>query len=311
MKKGTELSGGAVFIGASPVERTGVLADLKYLSGKNNPNFVHVFSHADQLPVHLVERIKATIAKRVVLFAILYAEGRKDFSLQIGGALKQDRSGVEGEAPIKGYCNGVQAGHIAIGTYSINGMVIGQEGGLFLRQHPNHDPKKSNFPNYSNLLAYALALDGATELVPAFINQSMGKIESIIMHYMKGLIPVYIPNNQTDLEKQLICEANRMVNFFIDKKVTFLKPLMDRLNSIVKGRASEFIQNPADKNNLIFNGKESGFIQAVLDLLNDPASEFYIQLESRILRNIAINAADFAMKAECAKRELSGTSQSA
>ncbi len=315
MKNGMMLAGNlSVYLGASKKkDRGGILSDLKYLTGQDSPNFVQIFSRDNQLATHLARRIKATVDKRRILFSLLYAEDRKNFSLQIGGALKQDRSGSEGDSPKKGFHNGFQAGHIAIGTYSINGQVISEQGVQILKGMPDYDPKNSDYPNFSKLLTYGLALEGVTEFVPAYINQAMGKIESETIYCMKGLIPIYLPSNQVELERQLIVESERMVNFFINTKRTFLQPIEDRLNAIKHGNAKECLQNPDDKKTLwseegtpfLFEGKESVFLEAIRDQFHDSASDFYKELDSLVFKDISNNAADFAEKAEKAKQELS------
>jgi hypothetical protein len=280
-------------------------ADLKSL-GFNTPNFVSVFSTESRLGEHLAKRLNATINKRTALFTILYAENRRDSPVYIGGALSQDLSGSSSQQTLhkKSYFSGTQAGHIAIGTYSVNNKQIGQQGLDFLQQKSHYDNKKTLFPHFASLIAFALALDSGTELVPAYVNQSMGKIETQTLRFMKGLTSLYIPNTHDTLKMQLIAESERMIDFFLYKKPTFIKPIEKRLLDIKHGNATEYTQNPNDKANLMFEGKESKFLEAVLALLTNPASDFYRELDGLTLKNIAINAESLAEHAELAKQEL-------
>lgn len=280
-------------------------AELKSL-GFYRPDFVSLFNRESMLASHLAKRLNATVNKRTLLFSILYAENRRDSPVYIGGALSQDFKGSSSYQTIqnKTYLSGTQAGHIAIGTYSVNNKQIGQQGLGFLQQKSGHEQVRVLYPNFSGLVAFALALDSSTELVPAYVNQSMGKIETQTIHYMKGLTTLYIPDTQNALVMQLVAESERMIDFFLNKKPTFIKPIEQRLLEIKRGNALEYRQNPGDTANLMFEGKESQFLEAVLALLTNPASEFYRELDGLVLKNIAINAESFAEDAELAKQEL-------
>lgn len=302
--KGSVLADGSLCLGVPKLKRGWALSELKSI-GFNSPNFVTRFNRESDLATHWARRINATIDKRNTLFALLYAENRRGMSIQIGGALKQDRTG---SSSVQGpFLAGTQAGHIAIGTYSILGEVVSEQGLRLLQAKSGNETSRVVYPDFSSLVAFGLVLDAGTELVPAYINQASGKIESDTIYYMKGLLPIYIPDTQKELERQLIVESHRMVDFFIDKKIALLEPMEKRIKAIQGKKAKEYSQDPNDKENQLFDGKESKFLEASLALLKNPSSEFYKELDGLTLKNISINAADLAEKAEAAQEELAET----
>ena len=304
ISKGSILADGSLCLGVPKLKRGWALSELKSI-GFNSPNFVTRFDREGDLAVHWARRINATVNKRQTLFALLYAESRRGVSIQVGGALKQDRTG---SSSIKeSLLSGTQAGHIAIGTYSISGEVVSQQGLLLLKDKSADEITRVVCPCFSSLVAFGLALDTETELVPAYINQSSGKIESDTIYYMKGLLPIYIPDTSKGLERQLIVESHRMVDFFIDKKIALLEPMENRIKAIKNKKAKEYFQDQNDKKNQLFEGKESKFLEASLELFTNPSSEFYKELDGLTLKNISVHAADLTEKAEAAKEELADT----
>lgn len=302
--KGLILADGSLCLGVPKLKRGWALSELKSI-GFNSPKFVTRFNRESDLATHWARRINATICKRQTLFSLLYAEKRGGISIQVGGALKQDRTGSSSRN--ESLLIGTQAGHIAIGTYSILGEVVSQQGLRFLQDKSADEITRVVYPDFSSLVALGLALDAETELVPAYINQASGKIESDTIYYMKGLLPIYIPDTQKELERQLIVESHRMVDFFIEKKMALLEPMEKRIKAIQGKKAKEYSQDPNDKENQLFDGKESKFLEASLALFNNPSSDFYKEFDGLTLKNISIRAADLAEKAEAAQEELAET----
>lgn len=296
------LSGGAVLLGAPRTARGGILSDLASI-GSGSVNFVRVFNREDELPTHLARRIAETVRKRQLLFSLLYAEQRERFSVQIGGALVQDRSGSSSSSKRDGktWLSGSQAGHIAIGTYSIDGELFCAQALRVLRAAAG---RGGGCPRLSDLVAASLACDGGTELVPAFVNQSSGKFETSAMRYMKGLTPAWIAPDQSALERQLAAEAERVIDFFVTKQRTFIAGIDQRLQAIRAGSATEYLQEPADPAWLIFGGEERRFLAAVLDELRDPGSRFRRELDGLVLQNITPDARYWAGLAQTARDEL-------
>ncbi|MCB1780545.1 MAG: hypothetical protein KDJ34_10750 [Candidatus Competibacteraceae bacterium] len=302
MKKGLKLADGSVFLRTPRKNRGKSISQLQSI-GFNSPNSER-FNRESDLATHLAKRISATIDKRQTLVSLLYAENRKSELIQVGGALVQDRSGKSSSN--KSLFTGTQAGHVAIGTYSIGGKIISQQGLRLLQQKSAYEPTRIVYPDFSSLISLSLILDAKTELVPAYINQASGKIESKTIPYMKGLLPIYIPDNPGQLERQLIAESYRILDFFINKKITFVAPIEKRLKALESGKANEQIQDPNDRENLIFDGKESIFLEAVRALIKDSSSDFYKELNFTEI-NIPIQAADLAEQAEGAKEEIAQT----
>lgn len=294
-----------VIINSSQNNRKGAKKDLCSLNSYD-PNYTSPFVEESDLVDHIVDRICATSMKRLHIIAQLYAEKRAHVSVQVGGALIQDRSGKSGHMKIddRNFLTGIQAGHVAIGTYSINGKIASREGMDLLRNLSVPITEVSAmYPAFSGLVADGIFLDSFTQMVPAFINQTSGILETKSMKFMKGLLPLNIPNNPEMLERLLASEPSRIVNMFTEKKKVLIEPIEQRLLGIKHKKYKEYLQAPSDTDNLMFEGRESVFLEQLLALLKDRTGELHSRINEQVLVNALSDASLIANKAEAARKE--------
>jgi hypothetical protein len=287
-------------LGAPTRTRAPVVRDLRSI-GYTNPNFVHRFTSEQQLPEHIATRILATTRKRIAVVAMLHAREENGHGLQVHGALLQDRRGSSSVQRINGkaHLSGLQAAHISIGTWSIRGDEV-SEGPLRELQADLASLEKKR--NLRQLTAYLRAQSAETELVPSFMNLASGLIEVTAIRYMKGLLPVVVSSDENSLRRQLDHEGHRMLDTFVSKRVTLVRPIEERLQAIAGGRAKEHLQNPADTDNLAFEGRESVFLQSLLEEIRNPQGRFADAIET-FARDLPRFAEEFAEIAAEAKEE--------
>jgi len=289
-----------VMLGAPKRTRAPVLHDLQSL-GFSNPNFVHRFTSEQQLPDHIAARFLATTHKRIAVVAMLHALEENGHSLQVHGALLQDRRGSSTVQRINGkaHLSGTQAAHISIGTWSIRGDEVSE---VPLRELQANLASLRKKEKLRQLTGYLRAQSAVTELVPAFMNLASGLIEVNAIHYMKGLLPVLVSADENSLCRQLDYEGHRMLDTLVNKQVTLIRPIQERLQLIKAGRAQEYLQNPADTDNLAFEGRESILLESFLGELENPQGKVAATIEA-FARDLPRVAQEFAAIAAAAKEE--------
>jgi hypothetical protein len=289
-----------VMLGAPERTRAPVIRDLRSI-GFSNPNFVNRFSVEQQLPEHIAARILATTRKRIAVIAMLHALEEKGHGLQVHGALLQDRRGSSSVQRINGkaHLSGTQAAHISIGTWSLCGSEVSEVPLRELQAGPASLDMKGNL---RRLTAYLRAQSAMTELVPAFMNLGSSLIEVNAIHYMKGLLPVVVSADENSLSRQLDHEGHRMLDTLVNKRITLVRPIEERLQLIRAGRGEEYLQNPADTGNLPFEGRESVFLQSLLEEMRNPQGKFSAAIET-FARDLPRLAEEFAEIAASAQEE--------
>ncbi|MEM9057521.1 MAG: hypothetical protein AAGD86_08600, partial [Pseudomonadota bacterium] len=165
-----------VLLGTPRKRREAIVARLRKLDIQGDAVATTLTRESD-LGHHLAERVFFTAMKLQMLHALKFAERDSSIGLQVGGAEAQDRSGNARYVHQDGarFLMGTQAAHLGIGTFTRGGETIWKAGERYLTKHASAPAERSRkFGAYSVLVAAAIGLDGLTELVPAFINQSFG-----------------------------------------------------------------------------------------------------------------------------------------
>ena len=293
-----------VILGAPTRTRTPVVFDLRSI-GFPNPDSRLRFSSEEQLPDHFAARILATTRKRMAVVAMLYALDEDGHGLRVNGASLRDFGGSSSVQRIDGkpHQSGTHAAHICIGEWSIRGKDVSEAPLRELQADLGSLYQKDNL---RRLTAYLRAHGAMSEFVPAFMNLSSGLIETNAIHYMKGLLPVLVSADENSLSRQLDLEGQRMLDTLVNKRVTLVRPIEERLMLIEAGRAQEHLQNPADTDNLPFEGRESVFLESLRGEIKDPQGKFAAMIES-FSRDLPHLAEEFAEIAAAAREERKGS----
>lgn len=267
---------------------------------------------AAELDRHLAQRIAFTVMKRQLLIALTYTLNGTLGNVVIGGASDQDRSGSSScrQSGGRTFWLGTQAGHIAIGTYWANGNSVGRQtlARLFALAHGHLIPRRNvalAYSSFSALAGEALYLDGATESVPAFVNQSCAHLEHAIFSYLNANPPV-VASDPAQLEKISAAAAYT----YIDKlPVLLTRSVKQRLAALKIDPTSEIRQDPGDTRNCLFSGSESTFLQESLARLT--GAHGHLNEDLALTLNDCISyARDTAGAAEEARAEYLGPAPS-
>jgi hypothetical protein len=303
---------GFIMLPARSRSRRGILRAGQQLTGDafTKPSFVFRFHHESQLPTYLAERIETTISKLLFTLGQCYAEGESSPQLLVQGARAQYGRGNSGFVYIGGvrYLTGVEAAHYGIGTITRPGGAVSLEGLRQIRDLARQrgiapEDIESSFPANGRLVSYGLVQDGSTFIAPAYYNQTEGVQEKTRQIYMRGLLPLYVPQTPDALENQMNALGERFLNTLADNHRTVIQPIDDRLADLQHNpKIPEFLQARSDVHNLVFDGKEHVALDAMKNEFQNGASEFHVELQ-KVARDIPLKAADIAEWAEAAREE--------
>lgn len=202
---------------ATSTSRQGITQKVSTALGSNAKGmFAHRSDHRlisqAQFPLHIAERIDVSLILARSAHYLGFVDGGGPVDITVSGAKFQDRTCAAGsiakDSQGKTQYSGLQAAHIRLGSYLINGVTIAnrwqqRSTELAALKGLKKSEASENMPGHAHFTALSLIFEGRTHPVDALVNQVFGTIESRLHPQLKLLNLTRIPKRQLELKIQI------------------------------------------------------------------------------------------------------------
>jgi hypothetical protein len=262
---------------------------------------IEVFDSEAKLVEHAQARIEFSALKRQMLGAIQHVLGPSLGNVVVGGAREQLGGGSR---TTESRLSGLQAGHIAIGTYWATGDSVtrrfysGIEQQALRQQIPKQDIAFA-YPALAAMAGEAFYLDGATSQEPAFVNQTWNLVETPVFPYLNAHNLSSNHKSESELRRFLTADGTTIANILATHKRVLIGSIKERLLALRHDKSKDILQDPEDRANQLFDGEGRRFLEALLSQLEDPESQFQrkqsllinrIEQNAQVLSEVAVEA---------------------
>ena len=265
-----------------------------------------------QFPEHLAERVKATLMLARSAHYLKFAYDGGPVCITVGGAAYQDRSCASGtttkDQQGRTQYSGLQAGHVRLGSYSLNGESAAfcwhqKLIELATKNVLNPVEASQRFIGHDHWMTISYLFDGRTHPVDALVNQVFGTIESRLHPQLNVLNLSFIPTEASYLRIQM--------EEFSD---SYMKSMPNILLQIAKERSVDIQRDPSKdrmQQDVFIDGfkptfkSESELLEGLISELQSPVSHTNQLLDKQ--RDSIAKGLDFEMPlAELAQEEAQG-----
>ncbi|OQW75542.1 MAG: hypothetical protein BVN35_07735 [Proteobacteria bacterium ST_bin11] len=260
----------------------------------HGPNYR--LTSSEQFPLHIAKRIKASLILARAAHYLTFVYGGGPVQITVTGAKFQDRTCAAGNMTRDSLgriqYSGLQAGHVRLGSYLINGNSVASEwyykfSELAAKRGINKAEAGESLLGHGHFTALSLIFEGVTNPVDAMVNQVFGTIESRLHPKLNLLNLTSIPKKTNILSLQMRLFSDEFMQSVPKELLRIAKDMAEKIKrEPVKERTQKDVEIDGHGPAFKFQGELLKQFISELESANSHTNQKLVEISGDIIKAI-------------------------